>query len=295
MKLPTYRNWSEIPENLKTKTALGKMGLKPAKEQKPAAVKTHWHYSRPNYYLYEVSQAVPKRKMSTAQTAALANARKKACTTSCCNRDYGSPNWEYEGGMCLACYCAWEENKHQSFLEESRQEAIEWAKGALVDHQAVILDSETTGLDGEIVEIAVITMQGETLLNTLVYNHNIPIDATAIHGISTQDVLNAPQWPDVYKKLKAIFTHASKVIIYNAEFDMGRLHHMRYVHKTDPLPDVKTECAMEYYAQYYGQWSDYHESFTWQPLGGGHRALGDCVATLDLIKGMGNNGDMSND
>jgi hypothetical protein len=44
--------------------------------------------------------------------------------------------------------------------------------------------------------------------------------------------------------------------------------------------------VMEPYSQYVGDWSDYWESYRWQPLGGGHRAVGDARACLQVIKAM---------
>ncbi|GAB2768695.1 hypothetical protein GCM10027072_79560 [Streptomyces bullii] len=35
--------------------------------------------------------------------------------------------------------------------------------------------------------------------------------------------------------------------------------------------------AMEQYAAFYGAWHHYFGSYTWQPLNGGHRALGDML------------------
>lgn len=43
---------------------------------------------------------------------------------------------------------------------------------------------------------------------------------------------------------------------------------------------------MERYAEYYGDWNDYHESYRWQPLNGGHRALGDAQAALKRLHKM---------
>jgi DNA polymerase-3 subunit epsilon len=41
------------------------------------------------------------------------------------------------------------------------------------------------------------------------------------------------------------------------------------------------------YAEWFGEWNSYHQSFRWQKLqGGDHSALGDCFATLELIKRM---------
>jgi DNA polymerase-3 subunit epsilon len=39
------------------------------------------------------------------------------------------------------------------------------------------------------------------------------------------------------------------------------------------------------HAEWVGEWDDYHRSFRWQKLqGGDHSALGDCLATLEIIK-----------
>jgi hypothetical protein len=45
-------------------------------------------------------------------------------------------------------------------------------------------------------------------------------------------------------------------------------------------------CLMTLYAAYVGDWSDYWESYRWQPLNGGHRALEDCQAALGVLREM---------
>jgi DNA polymerase-3 subunit epsilon len=52
-------------------------------------------------------------------------------------------------------------------------------------------------------------------------------------------------------------------------------------------PFESIHCAMQRYAEWYGEWNDYFGSFRWQRLeGGDHSALGDCRATLELIRKM---------
>ncbi|MFE6365904.1 hypothetical protein ACFVP3_38810 [Streptomyces sp. NPDC057806] len=43
------------------------------------------------------------------------------------------------------------------------------------------------------------------------------------------------------------------------------------------------------YSDWVGDWSDYWGNNRWQPLNGGHRALGDCRAVLDCLRVMGGN------
>ncbi|MDR9824386.1 3'-5' exonuclease, partial [Vibrio sp. FNV 38] len=66
----------------------------------------------------------------------------------------------------------------------------------------LVFDSETTGLgsDAEIVELSLVgAITGEVYLDTLVKPLSpIPEDATAIHGITNQNVESAPSWPEVH-------------------------------------------------------------------------------------------------
>jgi DNA polymerase-3 subunit epsilon len=41
------------------------------------------------------------------------------------------------------------------------------------------------------------------------------------------------------------------------------------------------------YARFIGEWNSYYNSYKWQKLDGGdHTALGDCLATLEVIRVM---------
>src|SRR6266508_989847 len=81
--------------------------------------------------------------------------------------------------------------------------AVRWARAMREPGAAVILDTETTDLDGYVVELAVIdAATGDTLLNTLV-NPGEPISDGArwVHGITDEQVADAPPWADVLPKL----------------------------------------------------------------------------------------------
>ena len=73
----------------------------------------------------------------------------------------------------------------------------------------VVLDTETTGLErkDQIIEIAVLDQHKNTLLNTrLKPTCNINPEAESIHGISLNELQNAPEFPTIYEKLKQILT-----------------------------------------------------------------------------------------
>ena len=76
-----------------------------------------------------------------------------------------------------------------------------------------------------------------------------------------------------------------KALIYNASFDTTML--VQTSRRYGIEVRGKSECVMEWYAAYFGEWSQYYRNFRWQPLPGSvHSALGDCKATLELIKRM---------
>lgn len=53
------------------------------------------------------------------------------------------------------------------------------------------------------------------------------------------------------------------------------------------LPHAGYDCAMLRYAEWVGEWNNYHNSFCWQKLeGGDHSALGDCATTLAVLEKM---------
>jgi len=160
-----------------------------------------------------------------------------------------------------------------------------------------ILDTETTGLeDGEIVQIAIIDHLKNTILDTLIKPKlPIPADATAIHGIHNSDVASSPIWPDVSPLVREIL-EGQNIIIYNAVYDRRMMHYSAERHqmpKTDWKELATIHCAMEAYAEYFGQWNEYRGSYRWQRLSlaaasvgysfDAHTALADCLATWHVV------------
>ncbi|MFJ2008455.1 exonuclease domain-containing protein [Streptomyces chartreusis] len=176
----------------------------------------------------------------------------------------------------------------------------EWAAAALSDEDVVVLDTETTGLDEDacLVEVAVVTARGDVLLDTLV-NPGVPIprDASQIHGITDEVVATAPEFGQLLVDLTRVLD-GRRVLIYNKSYDVARLRweltrHYRASGHEDPaasaaawLKAMTYEDVMVPYSDWVGDWSDYWGNYSWQPLNGGHRALGDCRAVLDRLRSM---------
>lgn len=166
----------------------------------------------------------------------------------------------------------------------------------------VILDTETTGLNrtDEIVEIAVIDSAGQTLLSTFVKPSNrIPAEATRIHGITDVMVADAPNFSFIVPSLLDVLT-GQNVIVYNAIYDRKMLHQSAEANglpKTDWKELSRWWCAMETFAEIYGEWNSYRQSYKWQtlstacrhyglPVSNAHSALGDCEMTLAVCRAM---------
>lgn len=276
-----YR-WGQWPDHLLTKQQLNNAGYTTGKKLPPRAGAVYRRDSPGGImWLYDVHQATPKRQATPAQLAALDKARRAAEKVVAECKRCGRPILEltraaYEQGgwddaLCHICH--------------ARQDAQRWARETMNAGGFVVLDTETTDLDGEIIEIAVIDERGAVLLDTLV-RAAAPIhpDAQRVHGISRDDLLGAPYWPAVYLKLRDVIA-GRRVLIYNWDFDAGRIHTMNAAYKL-PRIELTGSCLMHKYAAYFGEWSDYWRNFKFQPLGGNHAALGDCRAALALLRSM---------
>jgi DNA polymerase-3 subunit epsilon len=174
--------------------------------------------------------------------------------------------------------------------ETDRERASEWARDLLERSDWVILDTETTGTSpyDEIVQIAIVSSDGKVLCDSLVRpTRTIPPEATAIHGISDADVRDAPSFPEVYGRVQEILS-GKRIIIYNAQFDLRLIHQTLSKHNLLPydLDSDQAECAMLVYSAWVGErWLD--GGYKWQKLeNADHSAVGDCLATLALIKKM---------
>jgi DNA polymerase III epsilon subunit-like protein len=175
-------------------------------------------------------------------------------------------------------------------LARDRAAASSWAAGVLADPGAVIIDSETTGLENAFaIQWAVVRAIDAEVLYQARLNPQAPITAkaTAVHGVSNEDVADYPTFADIEADLMGLLMGASRIVVYNVEYDKGVL---RNELTRLPHPDITGrldwQCAMHQYAAWYGDFNEYRGSYTWQPLNGGHNAVSDCLAVIDRLKAM---------
>lgn len=176
-----------------------------------------------------------------------------------------------------------------------RLAASDWAQNILNDPTWTILDTETTGAKQcEIVEIAIVDMAGNALMNTLVRpKQRISPGASAVHGLTAKDLVDAPSFPDIYEELAEVLRDRS-ILIYNVTFDVGVLNYCCNFYNLPRLQlEMRSECLMVQYAQWFGDWSLRRQSYRWQKLGGGHRALDDCQTALQRLETMARNPNLS--
>ncbi|WP_417212717.1 exonuclease domain-containing protein [Acinetobacter venetianus] len=173
---------------------------------------------------------------------------------------------------------------------------------------AVILDTETTGLDSNarIVEISGICAEsGRVLFNELVNPLcSIPLQAQSIHGITDSMVSGARTFDVVWNNIKE-YLFDRKLVIYNFSFDCRMIAQSLsdFDYPVDNLSYfLKGDCAMLWYAEYFGVWNENHDGFKWQSLTNAcnqqgvdtsdltaHRALADCQMTRRLIQKVNSN------
>ncbi|MEU1813389.1 3'-5' exonuclease [Micromonospora aurantiaca (nom. illeg.)] len=123
---------------------------------------------------------------------------------------------------------------------------------------------------------------GETLLDTLVApGCEVEPEARWIHGISDDELATAPPLADVWEQLLQM-TAGKTVLAYNSGFDYATVvrHARRDGLNPSHLGDSnRWSCLM-------GRRSDWLMRYRWLPLGGGHRARGDCEVAFELLCAM---------
>ncbi|MHB9034656.1 MAG: 3'-5' exonuclease [Anaerolineae bacterium] len=165
--------------------------------------------------------------------------------------------------------------------------ACDHAASLLSRQDVLILDTETTDLDGEIIQLAVINTAGREIINTLVHpTRPVSRGAFTVHHISNTDLRSAPGWEQVANDFSRL-VQGKLLVSYNAPFDSQMVRNSYRAVRLNPIP-LQWECAMRLYASYNhvrGNYGDYR----WVPLpAGDHSALGDTLATLEILKLMAN-------
>ncbi|NWF70612.1 MAG: 3'-5' exonuclease [Chloroflexi bacterium] len=176
----------------------------------------------------------------------------------------------------------------------ARALAVQWAQRLLASADFLVLDTETTGLGArdEIVQIAVVNKNGQTVLDSLVRpTIPIPYFVSTIHGITNAHVQDAPSFADLYPQLLQVFD-GRPVVVFNAPFDRRMIQQSLAKHALPALDARAFECAMLAYSRYHGErrgrsYKRKSLKFACEHEGihnnRAHWALNDCLVTLALV------------
>lgn len=162
----------------------------------------------------------------------------------------------------------------------------------------ILLDTETEGLNGGVIDLAIVDADGKTLFDSLIKNGG-PIEegARKVHHITEEMLKDAPSFAEVWPQVRTLLGSVPHVFTYNADFDRARLD---YTIKRAGIDwDIEQDgrlswlCLMQMYAEHWGEesWSGYR----WQRLelalfqqeiehSGYHRALSDAQAAYKLLE-----------
>ena len=107
-----------------------------------------------------------------------------------------------------------------------------------------------------------------------------------INAVTDDQVRSAPTFPEIYPHFVDLIANKA-VVIYNAHFDEAIFRYCCNLAHFEAPNFIELHCAMHWYAQWVGDWSNHHGNYRWPKLpGGDHTAIGDCLATLKIIQMM---------
>lgn len=187
-----------------------------------------------------------------------------------------------------------------------RDAAIEWAR-QMLEKDFVILDTETTGLYPErgdqAITIGVVSKAGEILLDArLKPTIRISYDAEARHGYSNEVVAGWPTLADIYPQVEQALKGRIVVSYCANGYDLKIIRSTCQAHEQPEIHFADFYELLPPFADFYGEWNDYHGNYRWQKLGTAasyfkvdtsslaagreHDAVTDCLIALEVLRGM---------
>ena len=148
-------------------------------------------------------------------------------------------------------------NEHYELLKEIERKKI------------IVYDCETTGLNSdtdEIVQLSIVDGNGKILFNELIKpSYKKKWDsAERVHHISPDMVKEKKTFRHYKDQIKEIFDNAELIVAYNNSFDNGFIYECSK-HDIDPYDKQNFDVMIEF-AEIFGDWNEYHQSYKWQKL-----------------------------
>lgn len=174
-------------------------------------------------------------------------------------------------------------------MASPRGKAITWCKEA-IESELVMIDTETTDLDGVVIQIAAVCCKtGETLYSSLVHtDKEIAPAAQDVHGISASMLEGAPTPEEVDRELEAVLK-GKEWTAFNLAFDRNAVER---TFSGNWVSATSERCAMRLAAKVYGATNRYgtinlsaaieRAGVKWE--GQAHDAEADAKGAADLLK-----------
>jgi DNA polymerase-3 subunit epsilon len=166
----------------------------------------------------------------------------------------------------------------------------EWAHQRMEKKDFIVLDTETTSLDGEVIDLAILDAEGKVLFDSLIKPmERVTAEARAIHHISDEMLARAPSFAEVWQTIAPLFEDPKQhIITYNAAFDRCMLLNSVCAAGLDAISLKGTwSCLMDRYMRHIGRsrWQKLEEALRQQklPASNTHRALADAQAAYSLL------------
>ncbi len=309
---------------LATYTMLKRQRLKPANVAQPDGC--YFRLRDKEYiYLYRIDQALPRRTPTEKQREAIAKMReglKRAYTCERCGW-YDETHGQLRGRHYRYSQISTLKvgNEEKRYCEECREYLIWVYDRHVIEHNMrvwlesesappfLVLDTETTGLPDQaafqVVEVAAVDKTGAVVFHSLVKpDIPLPAAATRIHGLTDEDLKDAPSFVEIWPRLAELLTRY-ELWTYNANFDQAAIVRSAERFKLDIPKPVKSSkrwhCLMLEFARYYGEYSEYWGGDRYQELSFAcaelgvrgsdyHRARGDALNALGVMRALAERG-----
>ncbi len=178
-------------------------------------------------------------------------------------------------------YCKKQAEEEEREREKERLERIERRKKIFPHSEEVyipdienrlenlhiaVIDLETTGLShnyDEVIQVSIIDQDYNCLLNVLCKPQNRETwdDAMRVNHITPAMVDDHKPFEEYKELVQKILDAADIYIAYNSDFEYGFLGKYGIKTQSDKWVDPMFE-----FAEIYGEWNDYYESYKWQSL-----------------------------
>ncbi|MCY1003939.1 3'-5' exonuclease [Myxococcus sp. MISCRS1] len=188
-------------------------------------------------------------------------------------------------------------------MNSLRTSALAALKSWTADARTVVVDVESTDLNGRVIEVAVVDLAGTVLLQRRINpGCEIHPGAQAIHGLTQADLAGQPAWDGVVDEFEAV-TRGRNVLAFNATFDgltIARSTEVSCGSEKGRLARKAAEdwhCVMGAMAPLMGEWDSKYNDFKLPSLARAvvfanadvtglppaHSAVGDALRTVALV------------